>query len=274
MKRLIFLLIWGLVTGCVLAPAAGGQTAPSAKQFYGIWYPYPTGNPSTDSIRYEFRHNAATGKDEMTVTRTCPGEYRTTIAKAVSPIEISENTIQVLKSAYDSQVGEGDTVCRVSVAADLMSYTISESGTQITITDPGGNPDLLELVRQDVVPQTVVPAKLSGSWLWPPSEEKDTNIQVRFVLYNSADSNTGNLRQIMRCSKGNDSLLAQVDSAITVSNDQITILDSASREERNGTFTCKATLTAETLHYVLSPNGEIMTLSKPGEKPLVLTREH
>ncbi|MGA2905929.1 MAG: hypothetical protein ABSD98_19050, partial [Candidatus Korobacteraceae bacterium] len=247
MKRRIFLVIWCLVAGWILTPAGRGQTAPLARQFYGTWYPYPLGNPNTASIGYEFHHNAATGKDEMTVTRTCPGEYRTTIAKAVSPIEISESTIQVLKSASGSQTGEGDLVCRVSIEANLLSYTISENGTRITITNPGGNPDLLELARQDVMGAAMVPAKLSGSWLLPPSEESDTRVQIRLVFYNSADSNNGNVRQIVSCSKGNRSLLAQADSAITMSNDQITILDSASHEERDGTFTCKATLTAETL---------------------------
>jgi anti-sigma regulatory factor (Ser/Thr protein kinase) len=57
----------------------------------------------------------------------------------------------VLKGGSDAQAGEGDLVCRVSVGQIVMSYTLSEDGTRITITNPGGNPDILELARQDAV---------------------------------------------------------------------------------------------------------------------------
>ena len=75
MKRLVFLVVWALAPGWLITAPAGAQTASFATQFYGLWYPYPLGNPNTGSVRYEFHHNAATGKDEMTVTRICPGEY-------------------------------------------------------------------------------------------------------------------------------------------------------------------------------------------------------
>lgn len=274
MKRLVFLVVWALAPGWLIKAPAGAQTASFATQFYGLWYPYPLGNPNTGSVRYEFHHNAATGKDEMTITRICPGEYRTTTAKVVSPVEISESNIHVLKAGSDAQVGEGDSVCRLSVGADLMGYTISDNSTRVTITNPGGNPDILELVRQDVVNGAVLPTNFYGSWVLQPFDDKDIRIQIRLVFFNNSDSNNISIRQVISCSKGNSSLLAQVDSPISVGKDQITILESAAHEERDGAFTCKATLAAETLHYGLSPNGAIMTLSKPGEKPLVLTREH
>jgi hypothetical protein len=273
-KKWVFLVVWALAFGWLITAAASAQTASFASQFYGTWYPFPLGNPDTGSIRYEFHHNAATGKDEMTVARTCPGQYRSPIAKVIAPLEISENTIRVLKGGSDAQAGEGDSVCRISVAAAVMSYTISEDGTRITLTNPGGNPDILELARQDAVNGSLLPANFYGSWLLPPFDQKDARIQIRFVFYNNADTNKTDIRQVMSCSKGNSSLIAEVESAITVAKDEITILDSASHEEREGPFICKATLSAATLHYVLSPNGEIMTLSKPGDKPLVLTREH
>jgi hypothetical protein len=272
-KRWVSLVVLALVVSW-LAAAASAQTASFAAQFYGLWYPSPLGNPNTGSVRYEFHHNAATGKDEMTVTRTCPGEYRTATAKVVSPVEISENNIHVLKAGSDSQTGEGDSVCKLSVGADLMGYSISGDGAHITITNPGGNPDILELVRQDVVNGAVLPTNFYGSWLLPAFDDKDTRVQIRLVFYNNSDSNSSNVRQVISCSRGHNSLISQVDSAITVGKDQITIQDSAAHEERDGSFSCKATLAAGTLHYALSPNGSIMTLSKPGEKPLVLTREH
>lgn len=274
MKRWVFLVVWALAPGWLITAAASAQTASFASQFYGVWYPFPLGNPNTGSIRYEFHHNAATGKDEMTVARTCPGEYRSPVAKVVVPVEIAEDNIRVLKGGSDAQAGEGDSVCRVSVEAGVMSYTVLENGTRITITNPGGNPDILDLARQDVVSASLLPANFYGSWLLAPFDEKDTRVQIRLVFYNNADSNKSNVRQVISCSKGNSSLIAEVESALTVGKDQITILDSASHEEREGSFTCKATLAAGTMRYVLSPNGEIMTLSKAGDKPLVLTREH
>ncbi|MFZ0311543.1 MAG: hypothetical protein WAL85_02435 [Candidatus Korobacteraceae bacterium] len=274
MKKWVFLVVWALAPGWLVSAPASAQTASFATQFYGTWYPYPLGNPSTGSTRYEFRHNPTTGKDEITLTRTCPGEYRTAVAKVSTAVEISENSIHVLKAASDTQTGEGDAMCRISIAADVMGYTLAENGKRVTITDPGGKPDILELLRQDVINGVVIPTNFYGSWVLPPFDDKDTRIQIRLVFYNDADSNSSNVRQVISCSKGDNSLIAQVDSAITIGNDQITILDSAAHEEHDGAFVCKATLAAETLHYALSPNGAIMTLSKPGEKPLVLTREH
>jgi hypothetical protein len=273
-KKWVFLVVWALAPGWLITAPASAQTASFASQFYGIWYPYPLGNTNTGSVRYEFHHNAITGKDEMTVSRTCPGEYRSPVAKVLVPVEIAEDNIRVLKGGSDAQAGEGDLVCRISLAAGLMSYTLSEDGTRITLTNPGGNPDILELARQDAVNASLLPANFYGSWLLPPFDQKDARIQIRFVFYNNADSNKSNVRQVMSCSRGKNSLIAEAESAITVGKDEITILDSDSHEERDGPFICKATLSAATLHYVLSPNGEIMTLSKPGDKPLVLTREH
>src|ERR1700756_3383522 len=56
--------------------------ATSPDYLYGTWYSYPLGNPDTDPIRHEFRHNQATNKDEVVVMRICQGSYRAVIAKA------------------------------------------------------------------------------------------------------------------------------------------------------------------------------------------------
>ncbi len=274
MKKWVFLVVLAVAPGWLNTAAASAQAASFASQFYGVWYPYPLGNPNPGSIRYEFHHNAASGKDEMTVSRTCPGEYRSPVAKVVVPVEIAEDNIRVLKGGSDSQAGEGDSMCRVSVEAAVMGYSVSGNGTRITITNPGGNPDILDLARQDVVSASLLPTNFYGSWLLTPFDEKDTRIQIRLVFYNNLDNNKSDVRQVISCSKGDNSLISEVESPISVGKDQITILDSASHEERDGSFTCKATLAAGTMHYGLSPNGEIMTLSKPGDKPLVLTREH
>ena len=100
MKKWVFLVVWALAPGWLISAPASAQTASFATQFYGTWYPYPLGNPSTGSTRYEFRHNPATGKDEITLTRTCPGEYRTAVAKVSTAVEISENSIHVLKGRF------------------------------------------------------------------------------------------------------------------------------------------------------------------------------
>jgi hypothetical protein len=257
-----------------MVPSAGGQQSPSpAQPFYGTWYTFPLGNPNTDPIRHEFRHNSTAGRDEMVVSRICTGDYRTVIARAVSPVEITENTIRVLKSSSDSQAGEGNSMCRVSIEESLLSYSFSDDGSHVTITNPGGNPDIVELARQDAASEAVLPTSFYGTWLLPIQETKDSRIQVRLVFYNSAESNRGTVRQIASCSKGSDSLLSQVDSPITFGKDEITIMESASHQEQNGPFVCTASLAAGTLHYTLSPNGSIMTLTKAGQKPLVLTRE-
>ncbi len=262
-----------LITGGLLLGVARAQTTSPARQFYGTWYSYPVGNPNTDPIRHEFRHNSVTGKDEMIVSRICPGDNGTVVAKAVSPIEISDSTIRVLKAASDTEEGAGKSVCQVYIEAAVLNYTASDDGNRITITNPGGSPDLLELARQNAATAAMLSANIYGSWLLPSETTKDSKIAIRLVFYNSADSDRGTVRQIVSCTKGNDSLLSQVDSEITITKDEITILDSASHDERNGDFVCKATITAGKLHYVVSPGGGTMTLTKAGQKPMLLTRE-
>lgn len=255
-----------------LVSGASAQKTDFAQPFYGTWYTYPLGNPKTDPIRHEFRHNATTGKDEMIVTRRCQGDYRSVTAKAVAPIEISESNIQVLKSATDTQDAEGHSMCRASVEAGSWSYTISDDGARIIITNPGGNPDILELARQDPATESVLQTRIYGTWLLSTEQGKDSHVDTRFVFFGGADRDKSNVRQIVSCWQGRDSLLSQVDSEIVIAKDQITVLESASHDERLGNFTCTATISAATLHFEISPDGSIMTLSKPGVKPLVLTR--
>lgn len=270
---------WCAIVVCFLmwagAVGAEGQT-PSphpAEQFYGIWYTFPLGNPKTDPVRHEFRHDATSGNDEMVVSRLCPGDYRSVTAKAVTPVEITEDSVRVLKSVSDTREGEGRSICRASIEAGVWSYTVADDGGRITMTNPGGNPDLLVLARQGTEADPMLLSRLYGTWRMNVEAEKDSSVVVRWVFFNSADAKQSNVRQIMSCSRGNDSLLSQVDSAITFTKDEITILDSDTREERDGTLTCRATISPGTLHYTISLDGATMTLSKPGQKPLVLTRE-
>jgi hypothetical protein len=272
----VLAVFWVVVASVFLACETAAQSAPAPanQQLYGIWYTFPLGNPDTDAMRHEFRHNTASGKDEMIVTRLCPGDYRAVTAKAVSPIEISEDSIRVLKGSTDSHEGEGNSVCRVTIEPGMLSYFISDDGNRITLTNPGGNPDLLELARQDATSAAATPSSLYGRWLLPTEEGKENSIVTRLVFYNSPDSKKSSVRQIVSCTQGRDSLIAQVDSPITVTKNQITVLESASHEERDGAFVCKATLTANTVDYVISPTGATMSLIKSGQKPLLLTREH
>ena len=273
MNRWLCSLVGLVSLACFLAAGAVAQNTDFAQPFYGTWYTYPLGNPKTDPIRHEFRHNATTGKDEIIVTRRCQGDYRLVTATAVAPIEISESTIQVLKSATDTQEAEGHSLCRASIEAGTWSYSISEDGSRITITNPGGNPDILDLARQDPATESVLKSRVYGTWLLSAQGGKDSRVDTRFVFFGTADRDKSNLRQIVSCWQGRNSLLSQVDSEITIVNDQITVLESASHDERLGSFTCTATINAATLHFEISPDGSVMTLSKPGQKPLVLTRE-
>jgi hypothetical protein len=270
-NRTAVALILGLLTsGAIMTMPA--QTATPAQPLYGMWYIFPLGNPATDPLRYEFRHNATTGKDEMIVTRLCPGDYRAVIARAVTPVEVGENTIRVLKTVNVSEAGELNSVCRSSIQEGTLNYSVASDG-KITITNPGGNPDLFDLVRQDAANEAILPANLYGAWLFPLQDDNGATIQLRLVFYNSGDSNRGKVRQIATCSKANDTLVSQVDSGISVTKDKITILETVSREQKDGPFTCKASITPGSLHYVVSANGAILTLSKPGNQPITLTRE-
>jgi hypothetical protein len=268
----IFLMAY--VAAGLALPNATAQNAGFAQALYGMWYTYPLGNPNTDNMRHEFRHNPATGKDEMIVTRLCPEDYRAVIARAVAPIEISDNKIHVLKKSSDSEKMTGNAVCQVSIEAGVIGYTISNEKDRITLTNPGGNPDLLQLARQDAASESVLPASLYGSWLMPVQPVSGgASVQIRLVFYNSADNGRGKVREISACSKDNNSLVAQVDSDITVAQDRLTILKSVSQEEESGPFTCTASITAGTLRFVVSPSGTTMTLAKPGGAPITLTRD-
>lgn len=273
MKTWYCWLVSLVVLVCIIDGSATAQTSNYSQPFYGSWYTYPLGNPNTDPIRHEFRHNATTGKDEMVVTRICPGDYRSVTAKAVSPIQISEDTIEVLKSASDVREGEGRSSCRANIEAGTWSYSFSDDNTQVTLTNPGGNPDMLLLARPDAVTESMLQTRIYGTWLLQAGEGKESRSETRLVFYRGSDPNQSSLRQIVSCSRGNQSLLSQVDSTISVDKEQITVLESASHQESDGPFVCTATISAATLHYSISPDGTIMTLSKSGQKPLVLTRE-
>lgn len=262
-------LLLALIFPC-LAPS---QNAAPAQKLYGMWYTYPLGNPNTDPFRHEFRHNPATDKDEMIVTRMCVADYGTVIARAVSPIEVTPDKIRVLKNAFDSEAAQGDTYCQASIEAGVFGYSFTQNDSHVLLTNPGGSPDLLELARQDAASEAVLPPNLYGTWVLPAHDEDGTRVQIRLVFYSTAESQHGKVRQIASCSKGNDSLISEVNSDIDVAEDKITIVESASHEEHNGPFTCKAIITAGTLRYSIAPNGATMTLSSANGRTLMLTRE-
>jgi len=248
------------------------QSATSSPGIYGTWYTYPPGNPNTDAIHHEFRHDSATNQDEMVVIRVCTAESRVVTAKAVSPIEVSEDTIRVLKSASASEPIEGTTVCQASITAGTFAYSFSEEDDHLILTNPGGNPDYMELTRTAPESGAAAQRRLYGTWLLPPVDGKEMRVQIRWVLYTTAE-HQDKIRQIAVCSKGNDSLVSHVDSEITLTKDNIKVLHSASHEQKEGTFSCLASITAFTWHYTLAPNGATLTLSAAGAKPMTLTRE-
>lgn len=256
----------------LLALAVFGQGAASPQKLLGNWYPYQLGNPNTDGLRYEFRHDAATSADEMIVTRACPGDQRTITAKAVAPVEILEDTIRVLKHASGVEPAEAGGVCQVSIEPGILSYTASEDGTHITITNPGGSPDLIELSRQDPNNEPSSPQTLYGTWLLPPLNNKEMEVQTRFVFYTTAERQE-KVRQISICTKGNETVVAHVDSNVTIAKDRITFMESVSHQQPATTFICTASISAGTWRYTLAPGGVAMTVSAEGGKPIKLTRE-
>ncbi len=263
------------VCGCavfLLAFAAQAQNPASSPTLYGKWYTYPLGNPNTDPVRHEFRHNSGSGSDEMVVSRVCPAESRVVIAKAVSPIEVSQDTIRVLKSASATEPLPGTSVCQASITAGVLGYSFSEDGDRLVLTEPGGNPDYLELARETEASDAPEAQRLYGTWLLPSVDGKAMRMQIRWVFYTTAERQD-KLRQITVCSQGNDSLVSQVYSDISISHDQIKVMQAVSNEQQEGTFSCKASLVAATWRYKMAPSGVTLTLSAPGGKPIALTRE-
>ena len=129
---LFHILLASLIFRCLVS----AQEVAPAQRIYGTWYTTPLGNPATDPIRHEFRHNPDTGKDEMVVTRICQqGEYNSVIAKAVSPIEVSETQYGSSRSG-DVNQGQGDSECKASITAGSWEYLITSDGNQISVTDP------------------------------------------------------------------------------------------------------------------------------------------
>lgn len=266
---LFHILLAGLIFCCLVS----AQEVAPAQRIYGTWYTTPLGNPATDPIRHEFRHNSDTGKDEMVVTRICQqGEYNSVIAKAVSPIEVSESTIRILKSATRTE-GQGESECKASITAGSWGYLITSDGNRISVTDPGGVPDMFELARQDAAKNELLPSSIFGTWLLPTRYEHGATIQIKLIFYDAGSENHGKIREISTCEKANDKLQSQVDARVRISKGEITILDAASHDEVSGPMTCRATISAGALHYVLSPTGGTMVLSKPGAPSTTLTRE-
>ena len=272
-KAGVHLLVWSLAQSLICSPATVAQTAPFARQLYGTWYTYPLGNQATDSVRHEFRHNSETGKDEIIVSHICQGDDIAVIARVTTPIEVSENTIKILQSAAGSEKETGGSDCQASIDSAVWGYVISSNGDRISITNPGGVPSTFQLARQDVADDATLPVSVYGIWLLPVHQEHGNTVQIKLIFYESASPGRGNLRQISTCSKANDSVLSQVDSTFKINKDQITILEAASHAVRNGPISCLATIAAGTLHYVVSPEGGTMVLSKPGASPITLTRE-
>lgn len=279
-KRVLSLLVAAAICGPIGSTVAAGQTAQApvssdtdSQYLYGTWFSYPLGNPLTDPIRHEFRRNRTTDKDEIVVMRLCPGDYRAVIARATSPVQITQSTIRVLKRAADTEKGEMGKECKSSVEPGLWSYTISDDHNRLTITNPGGTPDIMELVRQDASATTLLPATLYGTWSFPSRRDGDIKKEVRLVFYNNAGSVEGKVREIAVCMKGNSALTSQVEANIRVSADVITILNSASNSQKNGPFTCEATITSGSIHYVVSPSGTNLKIRGETGPSMTLTRQ-
>ncbi len=269
----VFLLVWCIAQSVAFIPSATAQTGSFAQRIYGMWYTYPVGNSATDSIRHEFRHNSEMGKDEMIVSRICQGDDTAVIARVAVPIEVTENTIKILQSASRTEKKGTGADCQASIESAVWGYVISSSGDRLSITNPGGAPDLLQLARQDLAVADEPPASVYGTWLLPPHQERGATVEIKLIFYESANKDRGKIRQISTCSKANDSVLSQADSTFKITTDHITVLEAASHHDSNGSISCVATISPGTLHYAISPDGSTMVLSKPGAPPLNLTRE-
>lgn len=64
-----------------------------------------------------------------------------------------------------------------------------------------------------------------------------------------------------------------MEANIRVSADVITILNSASNSQKNGPFTCEATITSGSIHYVVSPSGTNLKIRGETGPSMTLTRQ-
>ncbi len=258
----------------LLIPApASAQNSIFSQRLYGKWHTYPLGSATTDPVRHEFRHNSATGSDELVVMRACIAGTHTVVAKAVSPIQVTEDSIQILKDASDSQSLQGTALCQVSITASIMGYSFSEDGEHLLLTNPGGNPDFLDLQLDTNAVDNTASKRLYGTWVLPPVNGKEMRVQMRWVFYGTAERKD-RVRQIAVCTKGNESLVSHVDSDVALTKDQIKVLQAASHEQVEGDFLCKASLAVGAWSYTLAPSGLTLTLHAEGAKPVTLTREN
>jgi hypothetical protein len=159
------------------------------------------------------------------------------------------------------------------VEAGELHYVVLQDEDHIRITNPGGSPDQFELARQDATSEAALAPSIFGTWLFPLQQQNGASVEIKLVFYNSGDSDRGKIRQISTCSQANNTLRSQVDSVVKIEKDQITILDSAAHDQRDGPFSCKATIAPGTLRYSVSADGSTMKLYKPGEPPITLTRD-
>lgn len=271
-KAGLHLLVLGYLAIWMFASPAWAQSSSYAQRLYGTWYTYPLGNPNTDSIRHEFRHNADTGKDELVITHICQGDYSAVIAKATAPIEVTENSIRILKSVSRTE-GVGASECKASVDAGVLGYIVSADGNRISITNPGGVPDMFELARQEAAKDVLLPTSIFGSWLLPVQHDGLATVQIKLIFFNTGSNNSGKIREISTCSKANDSVVSQVDARVRITKKEIAILDDVKHAENGGPITCTASITPGTLRYVVAPTGGTMVITKQGEPPITLVRE-
>jgi hypothetical protein len=243
-----------------------------AQKLYGAWYSYPEGNPANPAMQHQFRHNSVSGADELALSRICIVDGKPVTAKVVSPIEITEDTIRVLKSASDIQHGKGASSCQISIEAGVLSYTLSDEDDRLTLTNPGGNPDLVDLSRQEIATDATPAQSLYGSWVLAPLKSKEMQMQMRYVFYTTADHHD-KLREIAVCSNGHDSTVANVDTVITVTKDRVNILETETQQQQEGDFVCKVTINAGTWRYTLGAGGLTLNVIMSGDKPTTLTRE-
>ncbi len=69
-----------------------------------------------------------------------------------------------------------DSECKASVEPGLWSYTVSDDHNRLTITNPGGTPDIMELARQDAAASSVLPSNVYGTWSLPIQLDRETQV--------------------------------------------------------------------------------------------------
>jgi hypothetical protein len=114
---------------------------------------------------------------------------------------------------------------------------------------------------------------ISGTWILPDQHDRGVTFQTKLSFFRGHEDNFYVVHEAVECSRGNQSLTSQAEAPIKATKHEITILEGATHEAKDGEITCRASISPGTLHYTISADGQTLMLNVPGEAPMALKRD-